>query len=185
MPYISTFKINQTIQKIKAGKIISYPTEAVYGLGCDPLNEEAVFKLLALKKRSVDKGLILIASSFKQLGPYLELNEKIISTVNSSWPDAITWIIPCQAWVPKWLTGNHSSLAVRVTNHPTARALCQKYGSALISTSANTSSYPPAIYHWQVSKNLQSKELFIMPGLVGQLKQATPIIDALSHKKFR
>ncbi|NOR70927.1 MAG: tRNA threonylcarbamoyladenosine biosynthesis protein RimN, partial [Methylomarinum sp.] len=117
----SSIKIRLAAQKIQAGEVIAYPTEAVYGLGCDPLNEEAVLNLLALKKRSIDKGLILIASSLTQLEPYLQLNDEIRSKVQATWPGPVTWIIPAQTWVPQWLTGQHSSLAVRVTAHPIAK----------------------------------------------------------------
>ncbi|MCK5190097.1 MAG: Sua5/YciO/YrdC/YwlC family protein, partial [Methylococcales bacterium] len=104
MTKTSSFKTRLAIQKIKAGEVIAYPTEAVYGLGCDPLNEEAVLNLLALKKRSIEKGLILIASSLSQLEPYLQLNDEIISRVQATWPGAVTWIIPAQPWVPDILT---------------------------------------------------------------------------------
>ena len=185
MTHISSFKIRQAVQKIHAGETIAYPTEAVYGLGCDPLNEEAVHNLLALKQRSAEKGLILIASSLSQLEPYLQLNEDIVSRVQATWPGAVTWIIPAQSWVPSWLKGKHSSLAVRVTAHPVAKVLCQKYGEALVSTSANTHSKPPATRPYMVSKSLDYSDIFILPGQIGHLKQATPIYDVLSHQQIR
>lgn len=185
MSIVSPFKISQATQKVHQGQVIAYPTEAVYGLGCDPLNEEAVLNLLALKKRPVEKGLILIASSIEQLEPYLQLNDEIIEKVQPTWPGPVTWIIPCQPWVPKWLTGEHSSLAVRITAHPIAKQLCESYGEPLVSTSANTSTKPPAISPWQVHKRLNSKNVFILPGQVGRLKQVTPIYDVMSEQKLR
>ncbi len=186
MPYISSFKIKQAIEQIHAGGLIAYPTEAVYGLGCDPLNQNAVFNLLALKNRSADKGLILIASSLTQLEPYLQLNQQILSRIQTSWPGPVTWIIPAQPWVPEWLTGTHSTLAVRVTAHPVAQLLCEKYGQALVSTSANIQAKPPASKSWMVSRNLNHpKDLFIVPGEVGKLKQATAIFDAVNYQKIR
>lgn len=182
---VSSFNIRLAIKKVNEGGIIAYPTEAVYGLGCNPVDEEAVLKLLALKKRSIDKGLILIASSLSQLEPYLQLTSEIISRVQASWPDPITWIIPAQPWVPEWLTGKHSSLAVRVTNHPIAQLLCEQNNGPLVSTSANTSAKPPATKSWQVAKNLESNKFFIVPGEVGNLKQATAIFDVLSQQKIR
>ncbi len=181
----SSIKIRLAVQKIQAGEVIAYPTEAVYGLGCDPLNEEAVLNLLALKKRSIDKGLILIASSLTQLEPYLQLNDEIRSKVQATWPGPVTWIIPAQTWVPQWLTGQHSSLAVRVTAHPIAKLLCEKNGEPLVSTSANTSSKPPATKSWQVADCLNDRKLFVVPGKVGRLKQATPIYDVLNHRQIR
>jgi len=182
---ISPFKIRTAIQQVNQGEVIAYPTEAVYGLGCNPLNEEAVFKLLALKKRSVDKGLILIASSIEQLDPYLQLTEEIVTRVQASWPGPVTWIIPVQPWVPNWLTGEHNALAVRVTNHPITRLLCEENEGPLVSTSANTNTKPAATKSWQGAKNLKADNFFLVPGEVGGLKQATAIFDVLNHQKLR
>jgi L-threonylcarbamoyladenylate synthase len=181
----TSFKVRLAVQKINRGEVIAYPTEAVYGLGCDPLNQQAVYKLLTIKKRTLDKGLILIASSLSQLEPYLQLNDDIISRIQPTWPGPVTWIIPAQAWVPDWLTGKHSSLAVRVTAHPIARLLCEKNAGPLVSTSANTSSRPPATQSWMVSKNLADNDIFILPGQVGHLKQATPIYDVMNQQQLR
>ncbi len=181
----SPFKIRLAIKKVNEGGLIAYPTEAVYGLGCNPLDEEAVLKLLALKKRSIDKGLILIASSLAQLEPYLQLTPSIISRIQASGLEPVTWIVPVQPWVPNWLTGSYSSLAVRITHHPVARFLCEENEGPLVSTSANTSAKPPAKKSWQIVSHLDTNELFIVPGKVGDLKQATPIIDVLSQQKFR
>lgn len=185
MSSTSAFKFRLAIQKINAGEIIAYPTEAVYGLGCDPLNETAVLNLLTIKQRPIEKGLILIASSLAQLAPYLQLNEAIISRVQLTWPGPVTWLIPAQLWVPEWLTGQHSSLAVRVTAHPVARFLCEMNGNPIVSTSANINTQSPATNSWIVSKKLGFKLVFILPGKVGGLEQATPIYDVLSKSKIR
>lgn len=182
---MSPFKIHLTIKRLNAGKVIAYPTEAVYGLGCDPLNESAVLNLLNLKNRPVEKGLILIASSLSQLKPYLQLNSNIISKITSTWPGPVTWIIPSQPWVPTWLTGKHNSLAVRVSAHPTVKLLCEQYGRPIVSTSANISTKPPATRSWMVSKNLNNTQLFILSGQVGNLNQTTPIYNVLNQQKIR
>ncbi len=184
-PFISSFKVGLAIRKINSGELIAYPTEAVYGLGCDPLNRTAVLNLLSLKQRPIEKGLILIASSLAQLTPYLQLNDNIVSRIQSTWPGPITWVIPAQAWVPEWLTGEHSSLAVRVTSHPVARLLCEKNGSPIVSTSANISTKSPATSSWAVPKKTGFKSLFILSGQVGDMKQATPIYDVQNNSKIR
>lgn len=180
-----SFKISLAVEKIKAGKIIAYPTEAVYGLGCDPLNKQAVIRLLTIKNRPVRKGLILIASSLSQLEPYLQLNNKIRTKVKTTWPGAVTWIIPAQFWVPKWLIGRHSSLAVRVTSHPLARLLCQKMCGPLVSTSANKNSKLPATNTWKVMKNFRASGVFMLAGKLGNLKQATPIYAIDNYQQIR
>jgi len=175
----------QIIYALNQGKIIAYPTEAVYGLGCDPLNESAVMDLLALKQRTVDKGLILIASNLSQLEPYLQLDNEILSRIGNSWPGAVTWVIPCKNEVPHWLIGNRKTLAVRVSAHPIVKQLCDAYGKALVSTSANLSGQQPAINSAQVRTQLADFSITMVEGDVGQLKQATPIYDATDGQCFR
>lgn len=185
MPYHSPFKIKNAIRHIKAGAVIAYPTEAVYGLGCDPLNEIAVMTLLDVKQRPIEKGLILIASSIEQLRPYLVLDQTIIERITPTWPGPATWVIPARPRVPEWLTGNHKSLAVRVTNHPIARDLCAQFGGPLVSTSANLSTRPAIKESRKLLKTFADHDIFIIHGRVGELGQETAIYDALSGKQLR
>ena len=111
------------------GGIVAYPTEAVYGLGCDPLNRAAVYRLLALKRRPVDKGLILIASRFDQLRPFVQpVDDDVRQRLDDTWPGPNTWLLPARTDCPAWLRGRHRTLAVRVTAHPLAAALCDAWG---------------------------------------------------------
>ncbi|MDO9169808.1 MAG: Sua5/YciO/YrdC/YwlC family protein [Methylobacter sp.] len=185
MPSHSSFKIRIAVRHIKAGAVIAYPTEAVYGLGCDPLNEAAVMTLLGIKQRPIAKGLILIASSLEQLRPYLALDQAIIDRITPTWPGPVTWIIPAQPWVPKWLTGEHQSLAVRVTHHRIARDLCAQFGSPLVSTSANPTTRPAIKESRKLLKTFANADIFIVHGKVGELAQETAIYDALSGKRLR
>ncbi|TMO65906.1 L-threonylcarbamoyladenylate synthase [Pseudoalteromonas aurantia] len=134
------------VHALQQGQVICYPTEAVYGLGCDPDNQDAVEALLAIKQRDVAKGLILIADNYSQCLPYVD--DAQIPTdkredIFSSWPGGVTWVLPAKQSTPKWLTGAHSTIAVRVTAHPTVKALCQQFGKPLVSTSANLSGQDP------------------------------------------
>lgn len=185
MPYHSLFKIKNAVRHIKAGAVLAYPTEAVYGLGCDPLDEDAVMNLLGIKQRPIEKGLILIASSLEQLRPYLVLDQTIIERITPTWPGPVTWVIPTQPWVPKWLTGDHKSLAVRVTNYPIARDLCAQFGGPLVSTSANLSTRPAIKESRKLLKFFADDDIFIFHGRVGELGQETVIYDAVSGKRLR
>jgi L-threonylcarbamoyladenylate synthase len=136
---------HQTVRHLYHGGIIAYPTEAVYGLGCDPWNPDAVARLLAMKRRSWHKGVILIASRFEQLTPFiLPLDENLRRDIFATWPGAMTWLLPVRPEVPAWLCGKHDTLAARVTAHPTAAQLCDAWGGALVSTSANPEGCVPA-----------------------------------------
>ncbi|WP_038052649.1 Sua5/YciO/YrdC/YwlC family protein [Thermomonas fusca] len=130
---------------LRNGGLIAYPTEGVWGLGCDPRSEAAVLRLLTLKQRDVAKGLILIASNEAQLAPFIDtalLGQAQLAEVRASWPGPNTWIVPASKDAPRWITGAHDGIAVRVTEHPLVRALCDGFGGALVSTSANIASRP-------------------------------------------
>jgi L-threonylcarbamoyladenylate synthase len=185
MPYHSDFKIRNAVRHIKAGEVIAYPTEAVYGLGCDPLNESAVLSLLAIKQRPVDKGLILIASSLAQLQPYLALDQAMLDRIAPTWPGPVTWVVPVQPWVPAWLTGAHDSLAVRVTAHPIARRLCACHGGPIVSTSANASTKPAIRQARKLVRAFSGSGIFILQGPIGGLQQETAIYDAVSGNRLR
>jgi len=130
---------------LRAGGVVAYPTEAVYGLGCDPRQAAALARLLALKQRPAERGLILIASEFDQLAPFLApLDAAREARCAATWPGPVTWAWPAAPDLPAALTGGRGTLAVRVTAHPVAAALCRAFGGALVSTSANPHGSPPA-----------------------------------------
>ncbi|PLA75374.1 tRNA threonylcarbamoyladenosine biosynthesis protein RimN [Hydrogenovibrio sp. SC-1] len=139
--------VSEAEEQILAGHVIAYPTEAVYGLGCDPFNKVAFDRLLQLKNRSLEKGVILIAASVAQLEELVEIqNQPWTQAVLESWQDAnqpMTWVLPSRPRVPTWLTGGRSTLAVRVTHHRVAKALCEQFKKPLVSTSANISGEMP------------------------------------------
>ncbi len=134
------------IEQLQQQAVIAYPTEAVFGLGCDPDSESAVMALLALKQRPVEKGLILIAADYTQLEPYIadrELSVLQRERMFASWPGPVTYVVPASPHTPRWLTGRFDSLAIRVSDHPDVQALCRRFGKPLVSTSANLSGQPP------------------------------------------
>lgn len=139
--------VRDAARALHRGGVIAYPTEAVWGLGCDPRDEAATLRLLALKQREVDKGLILIAANEAQLAPFVDfesLADAQRTAVRASWPGPNTWIVPASADAPRWITGDHDGIAVRVTAHPRVIALCDAFGGAIVSTSANRAGQPAA-----------------------------------------
>lgn len=185
---MSRLHLQKAVHAIRHGGLVAYPTEAVYGLGCDPLNGHAVDRLLALKRRPVEKGLILIASDIGQLAPYIDLeslSEMRQQEILASWPGPTTWLIPVRASVPEWLTGEHQTLAVRVTAHPLARALCETAGFALVSTSANLTGHPPARNALQVRAVFNTQLDYILTGATGGLRKPSEIRHALSGNIIR
>lgn len=178
---------NSIITALKNNQVIAYPTEAVFGLGCDPDSEQAVMALLALKQRPIEKGLILIADSYEQLKPYIDdsvLTQTQRERMFESWPGPVTWVIPARASTPKWLTGQFSSLAVRVTDHKLVKALCLAYGKPLVSTSANLSGFPPCRTVEEVDSQFQNS-IPVLNGAVGGRQNPSEIRDALTGELYR
>ncbi len=183
---MSSNQISEAVRVLQHGGVIGYPTEAVYGLGCDPANHEAVKKLLLLKQRAREKGLILIAADFDQLLPFVaELDDATKEQVLATWPGPVTWLWPAKSEVSIWLRGEHSSIAVRITDHPLAAELCREFGGALVSTSANLSGKPPARSAEQVVAQFDDQLDYVLEGEVGGLARPSQIRDALSGKILR
>lgn len=153
MPNLLTVAESCTLLKNRG--VLAYPTESVFGLGCDPDCESAVLALLRLKKRPIEKGLILIASDYSQLAAYVDesaIKPSQKQQALNSWPAPITWIFPKNASTPYFLTGAFDSIAVRVTRHPLVRQLCDRFGKPLVSTSANLSGQDPCRTMFDVQK---------------------------------
>ena len=182
----SPWPLKRAAETVRGGGVIAYPTEAVYGLGCDPLEEVAVARILEIKQRDAAKGLILIAAHIEQLLPFMaQLTADVTRKLEASWPGPVTWVVPAASHVPAWLTGGRSTLAVRVSAHPVVRTLCEACDMALVSTSANRSGQSPARTGLMVRTQLGDAVDCIVPGEVGGLDKPTEIRDALSGRVLR
>ncbi len=183
---MNCWQLRSAVRLLESGGIIAYPTEGCYGLGCNPFNGQAVLHLLEIKNRPLCVGLVLIASSFNQLKPLLKpLHKQRAADVRLTWPGPVTWSWPCIPEVPKWLTGNHTTLAVRVTAHPLAAALCDAFGGPLISTSANISGHPPARTALRVRQIFADQVGRILHGELAGRQRPTEIRDARTGRVLR
>ncbi len=174
------------VEQLRAGHVIAYPTEAVYGLGCDPANEGAVRELLVLKGRHESAGLVLIASKFAQLKPWISnIGEAQLERAMQTWPGPVTWLFPRAAGVPDYLAGKHDTIAVRITGHAPSRALCEAFGSALISTSANHTTAKPARSAEEVQDYFGDELAGILTGALGDGERPSEIRDLVSGNIIR
>jgi len=170
---------------LKRGGLIAYPTESCYGLGCDPDNRNAVRRLLKIKMRPQRKGLILIASHFHQIARYLQpITPEEQAKLQRDGAQAITYLMPAHHSAPRWLRGEHDTLAVRLTAHPFARQLCRSINSALVSTSANRSGLRPTKTYAECRRQF-GKKVWVLPGRVGKRKQPSTIRTWLGDKIVR
>ena len=180
--------IAEVVAALRRGGVVAYPTEAVWGLGCDPRDETATMRLLALKQREVDKGLILIAADEAQLAPFIDmdaLDAAQRATVRASWPGPHTWIVPASLAAPRWITGAHAGIAVRVSAHPVVIELCNAYGGALVSTSANRAGEPAAQAIAQLDPRIVEGVDAVLEGETGGLARPTDIRDARTGAALR
>lgn len=169
------------------GGVIAYPTEAVWGLGCDPWNLQSVTRILALKNRPVEKGMILVAASVEQVRFLLDpLPEALQKEALSHWPGPVTCLLPdVNEQIPDWVRGSHSSIAVRVSEHPVVKALCESAGMPLVSTSCNPAGHEPALNAQQVLGYFDGRLDQIVPGDLGGNQKPSRIIDIVSGKQLR
>ncbi|WWO99790.1 MAG: Sua5/YciO/YrdC/YwlC family protein [Candidatus Dasytiphilus stammeri] len=182
---MKNYNIDYFIKKLLEDEIIAYPTESVFGFGCNPESKPAVMHLLSLKKRSIEKGFILVAADYEQIKPYIhdnQLSNKQREIICS--PSSITWLLPKNINTPYWLTGNFSTLAVRISQYYSIQQLCKAFNKPLISTSANITGSIPC----RTVKEIRAQfgnSLIIYPGHLGSLKSHTEIRDLLSGKVIR
>ena len=183
MPF--NFQEHLAIQTIERGGVIAYPTEAVWGLGCNPFDQRAVAKILQLKSRDPAKGLILVAASMEQFAPFLEeLSKKQLKTLQKTWPGPVTWLVPHHDLVPWWVCGEFSTVALRVSAHPVIQSLCKKVGP-IVSTSANPAGMDPAQDILQLRSYFGESLDAIIPGRLGDLSQPTEIRDLMTGSRIR
>ena len=170
---------------LRQGGVIAYATESCFGLGCDPRNFQAVRRILDIKGRTQSKGLILVASDFNLLIPYLApLSPDELIKLDQMWPGPTTALIATKPSTPNWLTGKHNTIAARVTAHTDTARLSHALNMALVSTSANRSGNIPYKQFQQCVKAFGDK-VMVLPGRIGKRKRPSTILDLKSGKILR
>jgi len=179
-------KIRLLARQLKAGGVCAYPTEAVWGLGCDPFNRAAVEHILDLKNRDIGKGLILVAADISQFKAYLEgISAEQREKLRNSWPGPNTWLVPDNGYSPSWIRGKFSSVALRVSPHPIVAGLCRAFGGAIVSTSANPQGLPPARNVMRIHRYFHGLIDGQAPGLVNSKAEPSVIRDLSSGEIIR
>ena len=174
------------VRSLRSGGVVAYPTEAVWGVGCDPGNEDALLKLLALKQRDADKGLILVAADISQFGSLVQpLTRAQRQQLAASWPGPTTWLLPHRGLVHPLSHGRFSTVALRVSRHPVVSALCRGFGGPLVSTSANTRGRQPARDAIAVRRYFSAGLDYLLTGVLGGASGPSEIRDLVSGRIIR
>ena len=178
---------------VMGGGIIAYPTEAVFGIGCDPDSQNALARILALKGRDPGKGMILVADAYDLIAPYVAnpLPEHVnISDALDAWPGFRTFILPASEKANSILTGGRGTIAARVSEHPFISAICRITGKPIVSTSANASGCEPCrtaqdVRAWlEISGNCDAVDYVADASTLG-FSKPSPIYDLLTGKRVR
>jgi L-threonylcarbamoyladenylate synthase len=177
--------LRQVKAHLDAGGIIAYATESCFGLGCDPFNYRAVRRLLRLKRRPQQKGLIVIGADWLQLQRLIPtLPDKMRIRAQAKWPGAHTWLMPARASVPPWLKGRHERVALRIPAHAGARHLCARLDLPLVSTSANRSARVSIKSYRECTRQFGGS-VWVLPGRIGGSKHPSTIEDLLTGNVIR
>lgn len=185
--------VDKACHKLLLGQLLAYPTESVWGIGCDPFNASAFQQLLYLKNRPQAKGVILVGADASHFATILkQLSQTAQDKMLASWrsnkdqQQAITWLVPVLPAmnIPSWITGQHSSVAIRVSPHPLVKQLCNAFGGMLVSTSCNTATQPPAKTLSQAYDYFLD-DVFYLAGDTLGYQQPSQIIDLTSGKVLR
>ncbi|RUR29757.1 tRNA threonylcarbamoyladenosine biosynthesis protein RimN [Vreelandella andesensis] len=182
----SAVDVKEAVRALKEGGVIACPTEAVWGLSCDPDNDEALAHLMRMKERDPAKGVILVAASIQQFQPWLsQLPLALHAPLAASWPGPNTWLVPDNGRSHGLVRGAHQSVALRVTDHPLIKSLCEAFGGPLVSTSANRAGNPPAMSADEVASIFGDEIAAIVEGELGGNAKPSTIKDLVTGKVMR
>lgn len=174
------------MRALETGGVIAYPTEAVWGLGCDPLDALAIEELLCLKSRPVEKGVILVGGCMSDFDFLLhDLAPKLYKTLELSWPGHNTWLVPHKNRVSPLVHGAHDTVAIRVSTHPLIKAITETFGGPIVSTSANPAGKPPAKSSIKARNYFLKSGISFMPGSIADKQRASIIRHLISGKVVR
>ncbi|MGC7590247.1 Sua5/YciO/YrdC/YwlC family protein [Bisgaard Taxon 46] len=179
--------IQQIVAQLKQNEVVAYPTEAVFGLGCNPNSESAVQKLLILKQRPIEKGLILVAPNLDYLLPFIDTSnfeDAHWQRLQGQYERPTTWVVPAKSTTPKFLTGQFDSIAVRLCQHDAVKQLCEQAGFALTSTSANLTTLPPCRTAQEVRAQF-GEDFPVLDLPVGRATNPSEIRDLFTNQLFR
>lgn len=174
--------INKAVNILSEGGVIIYPTDTVYGIGCDIFNKGALERIFTIKNDSSSKLLSFICSGLKDIAKYAKVSDYAYRTMKHLLPGPYTFILPAAKEVPKKLWSNRKTVGIRVPNHPISLKIVQELGHPIISTSTTNRKgeilYDPleirSVFNSQVDLMLASGKLVGDPSSVIDLSDEEP-----------
>ncbi len=178
---VSVGEIKDAAKLVLAGRLIAYPTDTVYGLGCNPFDADAVERLVNAKERVKD-SLPILASSLKEAERLGEMSGVAAELANRFWPGPLTLVVLARSNFPAKVTGHSLLVGLRIPNHETARRLIQESGGALIGTSANISGRPPLTTAQDVVRELKGRVDLVIDGGPSPLRRESTVVRILGDE---
>ena len=175
--------VRRGVAHLRRGGVIAYPTEGVWGLGCDPRQRRALRRILALKGRPQHKGVLLVAGRTAETRHYWSAQEIGPALLAQLWPGT-TLVLPAAPTAPFWIRGRHESIAVRISTHPAIVALSRVFGGAIVSTSANPAGQQPA-RDLRTLYRYFGRSLWVLPARLGGQRRPSRMVDARSGRVLR
>ena len=166
--------INTTVKSIKEGKIVVFPTDTVYGIGCDPYNKEAVEKVYRIKNRKQGKLFPVLGFSKNELEKIANFNQKANKIAEKFWPGQLTLILPLKDEKLKTSMNLENKVAVRVPNNSCALAILEQC-NLIIGTSANVSGMESFVDPDECEKNISDYDVFVDSGKISSKGESTVI----------
>jgi L-threonylcarbamoyladenylate synthase len=180
LPTTDTQAFAHAVRLLRAGRVIAFPTDTVYGVGASGFNERAIEQLFVAKDRARDKAIPYLLNDARDLDLVArDLPPAARLLAGKFWPGALTLIVPASARVPKILIAGGDSIAVRVPNHPTTRALIDSLRAPLAATSANLSGATDPATARQVFEQLNGRIPLILDGGATRGNVPSTVIDVI------
>ncbi len=177
---MNTNLLRKAVDIIKKGGLVIFPTDTVYGLGCNPFNEKALGRLFQVKKRVSNKPVPILVSSLKKAEEIAEFSSFAKKIASQYWPGALTLVLPAKPKVPPSLLGRGDSVGIRIPNHQLTLLLIRGVGGYLIGTSANLSGRKPACTSEEAGEQLGEKVDMILDGGRCPIGNSSTVVDVIS-----
>lgn len=148
--------LESALRVLRAGGVVVYPTDTVWGIGCDATNDEAVRRIFRLKKRADSKSMLVLLDSAAKLDYYAEVppTAEMLLEVRGEGEKPLTIIYPKGRHLAESLLAEDGSVGIRITDEPFSKALCAQLRHPVVSTSANISGEPAARLFREISQEI-------------------------------
>ena len=153
--------INKAVDVLSKGGVIIYPTDTVYGIGCDIFNKEALERIFSIKNDSISKLFSFVCSDLKDIAKYARVSDYAYRTMKHLLPGPYTFILPAAKLVPKKLWSKRKTVGIRVPNHAVTLTLVKEFGRPIISTSTTNRKGEVLIDPFEI-KNIFNSQVDLM-----------------------